>query len=185
MSIKPAPQSNAGWTLVEVMVAAGVFSISGLALATIFLFSIRSFAAMANYADLDENNRQAMDQLTAEIRQARAVVNSTTNSITLLNGNNQSVTYYFNPQNQQFVRSVAGGASKVLLRDCSLIQFGLYQRNPVGGSYNVYPIATGNWTNTVKVVQLTWKTSRTLNTGAVNSENVQTARVVIRKSPNS
>lgn len=184
MSIKPAPKTNRGWTLVEMVVAAGVFSISGIALATIFLFSIRSFAAMANYSALDQSNRHALDILTREVRQARAVVGCSTNSITVMDGNGASITYYFNPRTKQFIRAVSGGTSEVLLNDCNLLNFKLFQRNPINGTYDVYPAATNNWQATVKVVQLSWKTSRTLPHGAVNSENVQTARIVIRKKPN-
>jgi type II secretory pathway pseudopilin PulG len=184
MSIKPAPKTNRAWTLVEMMVAAGVFSISGLALAAIFLFCIRSFAAMANYSALDQANRHAVDILTREIRQARAVVDCSTNSITVLDGNNESITYYFNPQSKQFIRTVSGTPSEVLLEDCNLLSFKLFQRNPISGTYNIYPAATNNWQATVKVIQLSWKTSRILPHGAVNSENVQTAQIVIRKKPN-
>ena len=184
MSIKPAPRTNRGWTLIEIMVATGVFSISGIALSAIFLFSIRSFAAMANYSALDHANRHALDILTREIRQARAVVDCATNSITVMDGDGASITYYFDPQRKQFIRAVGGGTSEVLLEDCNLLSFKLFQRNPINGTYDIYPAATNNWQATVKVIQLTWKTSRTLPHGAVNSEHVQTARVVIRKKPN-
>ncbi len=184
MSIKPATRTHHGWTLMEMLVAVGVFSISGLALATIFLFSIRSFASMANYSALDEANRHALDILTREVRQARAVVDCSTNSITVLDGNNVSITYHFNPTSKQFIRTTSEGTSEVLLDDCNLLSFMLFQRNPVNGTYDIYPAATNNWQATVKVVQLSWKTSRTLPHGVVNSENVQTARIVIRKKPN-
>lgn len=184
MSIKSAPKAHCGWTLVEMMVAFGVFSISGLALATILVFSVKSFASMANYSSLDQANRHAMDVLTREVRQARAVVAVSTNSISLVDGNGASVTYFFNPQNKQFVRTISGGSSEVLLKDCNLLEFYLFQRNPINGTYDIYPAATNNWQATVKVVQLSWKTSRSLLNGAVNSENVQTARIVIRKKPN-
>ena len=45
MFIKPPQKLKTGWTLVELMVATGIFSISGIALATIFLFCVRAFAA--------------------------------------------------------------------------------------------------------------------------------------------
>lgn len=183
MFIKPARKSHDAFTLVEAVVAMGVFSISGLALAAIFLFSIHSFAAIANYSTLEQANRTAMDKLTAEIRQARAVVAVSTNSITIIDGDGISITYHFNPQNRQFIRNASDGSRKVLLENCNLLNFKLYQRNPVNGTYDIYPAATNNWQATVKVVQLSWKTSRTLLHGRINSENVQTARVVIRKRP--
>ncbi len=184
MSIKPAPRACHAFTLVEISIAVAVFSISALALATILLFSVKSFAALANYSSLDQANRSAMDLLTREIRQARAVVDVSTNSITLINGEGLSITYFFNPQNKNFVRNASDGSHKLLLDNCNLLTFKLFQRNPVNGSYDIYPAATNNWQATVKVVQLSWKTSRTLLNGGVNSENIQTARVVIRKKPN-
>jgi len=181
MFIRPAAKGRLAFTLVEVLVTTAVFSISALALASIFVFSVRSFAAMANYTTLEQDNRTAMDQLTTEIRQARAVVGVSSNSITVINGDHVSISYFFNPQTKEFIRSASDGNRKVLLDNCSLLTFQLFQRNPVGGSYDIYPAATNNWQATVKVIQLSWKSSRTLAHGAVNSENVQTARVVIRK----
>ena len=183
MSIKPTQRACRAFTLIEVVVATAVFSVSALALASIFLFSVKSFAAMANYTALDQDNRMAMDLLTSEIRQARAVVDVSTNSISVVNGDGVSITFYFNPQSKQFVRSASDGSRQILLENCNLLTFKLFQRNPIGGSYNIYPAATNNWQATVKVIQLSWKTSRTLIHGAVNSENIQTARVVIRKKP--
>lgn len=175
------------YTLVEVMVAAGLFSISAMALGTIFMFSIKSFASMANYAALDRENREAMDQLTREIRQARQVLSFTTNSVgnslTLRNGANQEVTYAFNAANKEFRRTV-NGVSELLLTNCNLLNFSLYQRNPSNANFGVFPIASGSYTQTVKVVQLTWKTARVVPAGPVNSENIQTARIVIRKQQN-
>jgi prepilin-type N-terminal cleavage/methylation domain-containing protein len=181
MFIKIVPRSARGYTLVEMVVAVGVFSITGLALASVYLFAMKSFAAMGNYAVLDKANRQAMDLLTREVRQAKQVTAYSTNSITFVNGDSLTVTYLFRPTTKQMVRSASDGTYQVLLDDCNLINFDLFQRNPIGGSYDIYPAAIGNWQQTVKVVQLSWKTSRTMFNGLVQSENVQTARIVIRK----
>lgn len=185
MFIKPAIPTRRGYTLVEMMVALGIFSILSVALMSAYLFAMKSFAAMGNYAALSRANRQAMDLLTREIRQAKQVSAYSTNSITIVNGDSLTVSYLFLPQTKQMVRTASDGSYQVLLDDCDLINFNLYQRNPIGGSYDIYPAAIGNWQQTVKVVQLSWKTSRTLFNGALNSEDVQTARIVIRKQKNS
>jgi len=185
MCTKKAAQTKGGWTMVEMVVATGIFSISGLALATIFLFCIRSFAAMTNYATLDKCNRHAMDVVTAEIRQAQRVVsyssNSTSTSLTILNGNGVNVTYSFDNTRQQFTRN--DGNTTVLLTNCNLVAFGLYVRPPASNSFDMYPLNTGvNWQQQVKTIQLTWKTSMNIcPTAQVNSEDVQTACIVIRK----
>ena len=165
------------------ILSVAVFTVSGLALSTLFIFSTRSFAALSNYAALDANNRRAMDILTREIRQAKQVTGYSTNasSLTIINGEGQTVTYTFSPDTKNMVRSVDGGATDVLLTNCNLLNFGLFQRNPSNGNYGIFPSATTNWQQTVKVIQFTWKTSSTLPNSQVNSENVQTARVVIRK----
>jgi hypothetical protein len=169
----------------EIMVATGVFSISGIALATIFLFCIRSFAAMTNYAVLDKYNREAMDTITREIRQSRRIVDYTTNansrSLTLVNGDGANVTYTFDSQNQRFTRN--DGALKLMLTNCNLLDFQLYVRPPASNSFDNYPVALNtNWQQTVKVVELTWKTSMNIcPTAQINSEDVQTAKIVIRK----
>jgi prepilin-type N-terminal cleavage/methylation domain-containing protein len=185
MLIKPFAKRASGWTLVEMMVSVAVFSVAGLALSTIFVFSIRSFAALTNYAMLDKENRTAMDIMTREIREAKAVVNYTTNgasSLSILNGDNNTVTYTFDPNARQMLRQVVQtGESQVLLTNCDLLAFNLFQRTPVTNSLQPYTVAASDWSTSVKVIQLTWKTSATLPNAQVNSENVQTARVVIRK----
>jgi prepilin-type N-terminal cleavage/methylation domain-containing protein len=183
MFFKVPSRRNKGWTLVEMMVAVGVFSIAGLALSTVFTFSIRSFAALTNYAMLDRENRTAMDKLTSEIRQAKQVTNYTTNgnsSLTIVNGDGVTVTYSFSPTTQQMLRD-DGTTTQVLLTNCNLLNFSLYSRSPITNSFDSYPVATNNWQQMVKVVQFTWKTSSSLPSAAIESENVQTARVVIRK----
>jgi type II secretory pathway pseudopilin PulG len=187
MFIKPAQKPAAAWTLVEMMVGLAVFAIAGLALVMIFMFSVRSYAAMANYAVLDQYNRQAMDVVTYELRQAQKIAdyqsNATSRSLSITNGDGLLVTYTFDATLQQVRRQASDGTSKVLLTNCNLLDFGLYMRPPTNGTFDVYTIQSGsNWQQTVKVVQLSWKTSMMISPIAkVNSEDIQTARIVIRK----
>src|SRR5262252_111804 len=161
MSINPKPKRASAWTLVEAMVGVGVFSISGLALATIFLFCIRSFAALTNYAVLDKANREAMDRLVRELRQAQYVVdyasNATSRALTILNGDNVTVTYTFDSTTQQFTRN--DGTSKMMLTNCNLLNFELYKRPVPANSWDDYPVTSTNYQQYAKVVELTWKTS--------------------------
>jgi Tfp pilus assembly protein PilV len=179
-------KARRGWTLLEMMITVGLFSLVGMALMGTYIFGIKSMASMYAYALLDANNRQAMDRLTSEIRQSKNVLAYTTNSITVLTANEDgstgpTVTYSFNPGTQKMVRRSSDGTSKVLLNNCSLLAFKLYTRCPSNSVFGSFPVAVDNWSNTVKVLQLTWKTSITQPSAIVNSENVQTARIVIRK----
>jgi type II secretory pathway pseudopilin PulG len=189
MCIKIAPKTRQGWTLVEMMIAVGLFSLVGMALMGTWVFSVKNMASMYSYALLDQYNRQAMDQLTREIRQSKNVLAYSTNSITILTANDDGsdgprVTYSFSPSKKKMIRTSSDGTSKLLLDDCSLLSFQLYTRCP-SNVFGIFPVAVNNWSNTVKVLQLTWKTSVTKPDGIVNSENVQTARIVIRKQQNS
>jgi prepilin-type N-terminal cleavage/methylation domain-containing protein len=190
MCTKPASRTRHGWTLVEMMVAVALFSLAGMALMGLYIFSVKTMASMYSYSVLDQYNRQAMDQLTREIRQAKRVLGYTTNSITVLTadeyGNNgPRVTYTFSPSTQKMLRTSSDGTTKVLLNNCSLLKFDLFTRCPSNAAFGSFPVAVDNWSNTVKVLQLTWKTMVTQPSGIANSENVQTARIVIRKQQTS
>jgi len=140
---------------------------------------------MTNYAVLDKANRHAMDIVTAEIRQAQKVLsyssNSAATSLTIQNGAGANVTYSFDSTKQRFTRN--DGNSTVLLTNCNLVAFGLYYKPPISNSWDWYNVYLGtNWQQEVKIIQLTWKTSMNIcPTAQVNSEDVQTASIVIRK----
>lgn len=183
MFTKRHSQRLRAWTLVEMMIAVGIFSIASAALGTLFMFSIKSFAQMANYAILDQENRHAVDILTREIRQASYVESYSTNptpTITL-RWNTSDITYSFDPVKNTMTRTVDGNP-QILLTNCSLLNFTLYQRSPKTNDFEIYEIANNNVQKYVKAIELTWRTRKRLNpTSLVNSENVQTARIIIRK----
>jgi len=181
MFIRQRRSGLRGWTLVEMMLAMTVFSIASLALATLFLFGLRSTAALYNYAELDQQNREALDVLTREIRQARQVQSFTLEpkSLTILDGTGVPVTYAFS---QNRLLRTRAGVTEMMLTNCSVLDFQLYQRNPSNSvPWSIYAANT-NLQKSVKVVQLSWKSRKTLGgTMLINSENIQTARIVIRK----
>jgi len=180
MFTKLQGKSKQGFTLVEVLVASCLFGITAVVLSTILVFSTRAFASLANYAELDKINRIAMDTVTKEIRQARLVTDVTSNSISIINGDDTAVTYRFETLDQRFVRTTAD-TSKVLVSDCSLLNFEVYQRNNIAGTWDQYPVATHDWSEYVKVIRLTWKAYRPVPGGPGVSENIQTAKIIIRK----
>src|SRR5215204_7591260 len=67
-------QRLAAMSLVELMVA---ISLSGIVLTVImmlYVFGLRSFAAMGNYGELNNQSRLALDEMSREIRQATQVL---------------------------------------------------------------------------------------------------------------
>ena len=181
MSIRLGQKLKRGFTILEMLIATGLFGVASASVCTLYLVSTRGFASLANYAELDKINRTAMDTLTREIRQSKLVTDVQSNSFSIINGDGISVTYWFNPLMKQFVRSASDGSSRVLISSCALIQFDVFQRNTVAGTWDQYPVATNNWSEYVKVIRLTWKAARAIPGGPGVSENVQTAKIIIRK----
>jgi prepilin-type N-terminal cleavage/methylation domain-containing protein len=177
----PIKSSAKAFTLLEVLIALGVGSILLAAVMSIAFFSARSFAALTNYVDLDNHSRNALDIMTREIRQADALVGHSTSRLdfqfTSPLGVPYIVSYVYNPSARTLSR-IEGSYSRILLRECDFLRFGTYQRNHIVGSWDQFP--TSDLT-TCKLVQLSWICSRTILGARVNTESVQSAKVVIRK----
>jgi Tfp pilus assembly protein PilW len=165
--------------LVEALMAIGITGLLMLALVSILMFSSRSFAALFNYVDLDDVNRLAIDQLTRDVRECNYVSACTTNSLALVDSDGFNLSYNYSPTAKTLTR-VKNGINKVVLTGCDSMSFTLGQRNPVGGSYDVYPSAAGDPTQ-AKVINVAWSCSRSILGIKQNTESVQTARIVIRK----
>jgi Tfp pilus assembly protein PilW len=170
-------KASAGTTLVEALVTIGVTGLIMMALASMSMVSGRSFAAFANYVDLDSANRTAMDTLTRDLRECNRVTSFSATHLVIEDGAGFNITYSYNPGQHTLTRT-HGGVTKTLLKGCDALSFNIAQRNPVNGSYDVYPAATAT---TAKVVNVSWNCSRTLLGFKANTENVQTARIVIRR----
>src|SRR5689334_18417011 len=148
----------AGGTLVEALIAIGVTGLIMMALASISMVSGRSFVAFANYVDLDSANRIAMDTLTRDIRECNRVTAFTTNRLVIEDISGFSVTYDYSRDRQTLTRT-RNGVVKTLLTGCESLRFNIAQRNPLNGSYDVYPTATPV---DAKVVNVSWNCSRNI-----------------------
>ncbi len=196
-SIRRKPRrSCSAFTMPEMMVAMGVTGLLVMGVCGFSMYSSRSFLAMSNYSELDTANRQAMDTLTTDVRQANYVYSATTNQIVLNSPDpsdrtrNGYVTYSYNPSSRRLSRVEnfpSGMHTKVLLTGCDALQFTLGQRNCTtnGVPFKGLPLTTpGVIQKTGKVIDVSWCCSRTILGRKVNTESVQTARVVIRKQRN-
>jgi Tfp pilus assembly protein PilW len=168
-----------GFTLVELAVAGTIGSLLSLGLIALVIFSNRSFAGVANYIALDHQSRMALDSMAREIRQVNRLTGFTDTSLTFEDYDGGVLSYVYNAQAVTLTRSKNGHAdSKPLLTECDSLKFSIFQRNPVGGTYDQYPTASAL---TCKLVQLQWVCSREIFGVKVNTESVQSAKIVIRK----
>ncbi len=172
-------RSRAGFTLLELLLASGSGSLLLLAASTFSFYAARSFSALANYVDLDKCSRNALDLMSTEIRQTNRLLEYTTNRLTFENADGGTLSYVYDAAGRTLQRSLNGVMdTKPLLKECNFLQFSIFQRNPVGGTYNQYPAASAS---TCKLVQLKWICSRDIIDARVNTESVQSAKIVIRK----
>jgi hypothetical protein len=173
---KAARQSRAGVTLVEFLIAAGLSALVASALLILTVSTGRSLAEMFNYVDLDHHNRLALDNLTREVRQVRYITGMTSNTVSFVDKNGSPVSYAYSPSDRTLTRT-QGGETRTLLEQCDRLQFACYQRTPASNKYELIP--TSAITNT-KVLTVTWSCSRTLLGVRANTEQGQTAKIVIR-----
>ena len=184
------PQLVRGFTLVELMVALGLGSLVLATVASLSVYGARSSIAIANYADLDEKSRYALDLISREFRQGTAVVgyqtNSTGKSLTLTNATQAaSMTLAYDSNARTLVLTKTGQAPFTALTECDRWDFSLCQRTPYGYPTNLFFFPATNSAGALdlsvcKLINMTWKCSRTILAQKVNTESVQTAQIVMR-----
>src|SRR5262245_17024766 len=174
--IPPIKAHRAGLTLIEMMVAMFVGSLVITSMLSFSLYTGRSVVSLANYADMESRSRMALDRMSTEIRQCRGLTEFTSTSLTFKDSDGASLSYVYDPSAKTLAR-LKNGTRDVLLEGCDYLQFGIYQRNPIGGSYDVYPAAS---VSTAKLIQITWGCARSILGKNANSEIVQSSKIVIR-----
>jgi len=180
-------RKTSGMTLFEMMIAIGIGSIVLTMVSLLYLFGLRSFAAMGNYAELDGKSRHSLDVMSREMRKACEVIaaqnSGTTRFLTLLTTNDPpstSVTnkYTWDSSSKTLVWEhwEAGTiTTQTNLTGCSSWTFSMYSRAPdTNGEF----VVTSDKT-LCKLINLNWKCSRTV-IGQINSEAVLTAQIVLR-----
>ena len=171
-----ASKWRGGMALLEVLLAVGISSIVLAVVAALSFYSCRSLTAVGNYVDLDNTSRKAVDMMTKEIRQTKALSSYQTSALTFIDYDDKPLQYIYDPVEQKLTR-VKDAISTVLLTGCDNLEFQIYQRTPQPGTNSFYA-ATG--AAQCKMVDMKWRCSRSLFGNKSNTETVQTAQVVIR-----
>lgn len=170
--------ARAGVTLIEYLFAIGVGTLLAAVIVGLSISSSRNFAALANYSELTTSSLNALDQMTRDIRQSVKLTGYSSSQLTFSNGSNQPpVVFTYSPGNRTLTRQ-QGTSTKVLLTECDSLNFAIYQRNTVPGTYDQHPVAS---LSNCKVVAVDWSCSRSILGTKVNSEAGQSAKIVIRQ----
>jgi prepilin-type N-terminal cleavage/methylation domain-containing protein len=171
-----------GFTLVEMMVGVAIGCLLLAALATLYVFSMRSFAAMANYSDLNQKSRYASDIVSRDIRSATNVVNATGTQLVLNETDettgNTTYIYYIYDDVLGTLSRIKNGQTNVLLTGVDSLSFKPLQR-PFGTPvYEQFPDAIPP--SNAKLVSFQWSCSRRLVGSQNNSESLEAAMVELR-----
>lgn len=175
MRTTQAVSKTTGMTLMELMISVGIATMFVLGVIILTQFTLnQGLFAIANYSDLNAKSRQTLDRLSRDIRSSSQVIAFSTNSISLTNSDGTAFSYTWDGSNR-LVRTYAGSSS-TMLTNCDYLCFNIYQRNPS----NNFLFYTATNIAQAKLVDVSWRCSRQYLGAKLNTESVQTARIVIR-----
>ncbi len=136
MFTKISNNNGRGMTLVELSVAMAVGSLLLLAIGSFTIYSGRSLAGVFNYTEMDYGSRQALDEMTRDIREATRLKQYSTNRLVFVDFDGADLAFEFSPGAKTLTRT-KDGFQKTLLTGCDWMQFTLYKQNPVSGTYTL------------------------------------------------
>lgn len=177
---------QAAFSLIEMMAAMGLGLLMLAALMSCSIYSARSFAALQNYRDLESASRLTMDKISQDIRQTDYLSNYTSTSLVFQTtdpntSNKYILSYRYDPTALTLTRAY-DSSSNVVMKNCTYFHFDLYQRNPsVTNGGDLTALISTNTAKSVKAIDFTWICQETVYGRVYSSEDVQSARVVIRK----
>jgi Tfp pilus assembly protein PilW len=163
--------------LAEGMVAMGVGITFLAAVAGIFVNCSLSFAEVGNYVNMDRKSRNALDRMTRNIRNAKALTGYTASAL-VFNYDAAGVTnlayrYDASAGNLNEEWTVSGTTTTTtLLTGCNRLTFSLYDRD----------LAATTDASVGKAISIAWECLGTV-VGRTNREYMQQAQVVIRNQP--
>jgi hypothetical protein len=117
----------------------------------------------------------ALDKMSQEIRQAQRLTGFTTNQLTFVDFDGKQLVYRYFPEQRVLKRS-KDGVEETLLTECDNLTFTSFRRNTQQGTFD---LATTNAAS--KVINVNWTCSRRILGARVNTEPVQSAKIVVRK----
>lgn len=185
----PKQRRNAGFSLVEMLIAVTIAtSVIGV-VAVISVDTALHYAAIGNYVTMADQSRNAMDMISREVRSSNALIAFSTNTPVYLELSNSTsstiTTIYYDNTNSYLSMSKTGQSNRVLLTQCNFWTFSLYNRHPLINSNDIYFYPSTNYSGQVdasrtKVINMSWKCTRSVLGTKLDSQSVQTAQVILR-----
>jgi len=174
-------RARGGFTLVEVLVSAGISAFIVAGVLTTVLFLGRSGKNIQNYNDMEAEARKALEYFAEDTRQASAINWNDTTSVTLT-VNSTAITYAYNAGNKTFTRKVGTADAKAIVTKVVTFSFSAY---PIAGDV-AFPLGTQAErlaaSKGTKLLQVSLEATRDDNTRTVAgaSNTVLSARFILR-----
>jgi len=168
-----------GFTLVEVMISAGLGAFLLAAVLSTFLFMGRSGTNLQNYSDMEGQARQALEAFAEDVRQASAITwNSNVSMSLTVNG--ATVVYEYDSSAKAFYRRVSG-STRTLVTGITSGTFVFAAYNVNGTSLSLVSASDRTTANSsTKQVQISLEASRTNTTVVAATNTVLSARFILR-----
>lgn len=174
-----ATVARRGFTLVEVMISAGLGTFLLAGVLSTFLFLGRSGANFQNYSDMEAQARKALEIFAEDVRQAGTITWNSNVSITLT-VNTLAVVYEYDSSTATFYRRTAGGTQSLITG----ITSGSFTFTAFNVNGTSLPLTTsGELTaasSSTKQLQISLEASRTSTTVVAATNTVLSARFILR-----
>ncbi|MBI2518714.1 MAG: prepilin-type N-terminal cleavage/methylation domain-containing protein [Opitutae bacterium] len=177
--IREPRRPRGGFTLVEVMISAGLGAILLAGVMSTFLFMGRSGANFQNYSDMESQARKALETFAEDARQADTITWNSNVSIRLT-VNTVVVVYEYDSSTATFYRRVSG-SSRALITGITASSFAFKAYNVNGTDLPLTSAAElATATSTTKQLQISLEATRTSQTVVAATNSVLSARYILR-----
>ena len=185
-------KSRAAFSLMELMIAVAIAVIVVGGVAVMMVYTEKSYAEVSNYTAMIEQSRNSLDVFSKDIRNASALVAFSTNNPSYLKLTNATLGVLYTityDTNRSLVTIATSGQGTVTnLTGVDSWNFTLCSRapDPINSTNDIMfcpatNIVTGQLDATFcKIIYLNWKCSRSILGVKLNTEDVQTAQIVLR-----
>jgi hypothetical protein len=160
------------------LISMAITGILVVAIVNFLKYSMFSMAGLANYVSLNSRNREAVDRVTREIRDAMYVKALQKTQITLVDSDGLDLEYRYDPAREVLVRS-KNGVTNELIEGCDRLEFTAFRQRPQTNTFSLEPTTDPQYAN---VIRLNWNCSRTILGAKINNETLQSAKIIIRKN---
>jgi prepilin-type N-terminal cleavage/methylation domain-containing protein len=180
-AIRPRARRQSGFTLVETLIASAVGAVIVGAVVTTYIISLRGFSGVANYVEIHNDGRIAVDRFARDMRAVNSVTTFNANGPVVIkiptafssSGSvtaSKTVTYTFS--NSALYRNDSVLGNSMLATNISAVVFRLYDR--VGSNTTVLSSAKG--------IQIDVSLQKHV-ASKIQSEDYLSARVAMRNIP--